>query len=1321
MKIYMKINACKFSIFFLFLFFNHQLFAQGVFGGKVAVMDEASSVIWWNTNSQTCDGAGSGNLSTGNATSYNAFLGDRFYMGGNVLTYGFPPTNDGAFLQWRYYIVGGAAPAWSSALNLPYANNTVCGGGSNKKYEYLPVFGSNIVQCTAVGNYRLDVNLVGYQNSNNYSVYESGNYIPFSVSALSNPTSPSISCGASAGQIGLSWTRWNSRDVVIVRNTTGTFTGCEPVNGTTYNAGNTIGAGANQATVVYRGGATTFTDTDLSGGTTYYYKIYSENYSYYSSGTSTLNATTYGLWTGATSTDWHTTTNWSCNTIPTATTDVIIPSGAPRYPVISTANAVAKSISLNASGATLAMNTSTRLTLSGNLSLAAGSSFDAGDGTVVFNTAATITGTVTFFKVEIGGGGVTFNSNCTIGNGTNAASLTLNSGGFVSAACPIYATNSTLIYNTGGTFIRGNEWTENTLNLPFNVSVNTGTIVDMDVKKGPTGDNSHYEGEGREMRGDLDLYGTLTMGSNSGTMAEDLKVGGNVTIRSSGGLILGSQKPFEAKIADIQVGLNFLIEQGGFFDASRRAVIFNGTTTTQQTFTSGNAIENFGYIIVNKPYIGGVEGTVKMFSNAYIYGQNQGAILQLLNGSLDLNGKSMTLQVRDSINNVNQNILIDGSAGNLTRRVFNSSADTATFNITHYRTNPVPAHVDTVKRNSANLSLLSFDSKIIVTVGSATGNVGVDFGSAITTINGTLRINRRGFVDRNPPTYATNSLLQYNIGDDYNRNAEWNAASGPGYPYNVQTTLSGTRLIAGGASNTATALNMAGSLTIDANTTFDMTNVSTTNMTVPLTVGLDINIAGTLLASQAADGNIILGRNWSRTGDGVFTPYIRSVTFNTGADATLAAPGAGEIFYDLIINKPATGVMGTNYQGFRVTLNSPAQITNNISLTSGIFVTTSTNIITVNDGATATGGGVESFVSGPMRKTGIANFSFPVGKLTNVPASGPLTAAVQYHYRPIAIAGLGATSFTYTAEFQRDNPYTQGGISTDARAAGLQIISFCEYWDLTRTGGPATITVTPSWSTHSVWPSNCNTPNYVLNSAALKVVPFNGINPLPGASQWGDADFGQSGTGTGNQTYIQTISWNSALNYNKFVLGSIDWRQAPLPADIKQFIANGKDKKVELSWLVNNNQEVRHYVIERSRDGIHFDNLKQVMARSSESRAMYADIDATPFNGWGYYRLRITDLSGNVSYSATQKVWMGQVTTHIHLSPNPAKDRIWINLSEPEKISEISILNNLGQVLIKQNRLMTTNQLNIAGLQPGIYYVRIVGQNGITSEPFVKE
>ena len=97
----------------------------------------------------------------------------------------------------------------------------------------------------------------------------SGRASYFTVTALDNPTSPSVSCASNPGEVSLSWTKWNSKDVVIIRNTTGVFTGCEPVQGTTYNAGNLIGSGANQSTVVYRGSATSFTNTGRNGGTTY--------------------------------------------------------------------------------------------------------------------------------------------------------------------------------------------------------------------------------------------------------------------------------------------------------------------------------------------------------------------------------------------------------------------------------------------------------------------------------------------------------------------------------------------------------------------------------------------------------------------------------------------------------------------------------------------------------------------------------------------------------------------------------------------------------------------------------------------------------------------------------------------------------------------------------------------------------------------------------------------------------------------------------------------------------------------------------------------
>jgi len=277
----MKDNNYKYRLLvkiflFAYLVFFGDFFAygQGVFGGKIAILDNAGSTTWWNTNSQTCDGAGTGNLSNANATAYSCFQGDRFYLGGNVLTWGFN-TNYGAFMQWRYYLVGSGAPSWGTALNFSSGSFTsgVCSSGTNIKIERLPDnSSSNYIQCTNTGNYRLDVLLSGYNNSVNYNQYTSGNYIPFTVNPLNTPVSATATA-VSGSQIDLGWSKdAQNHNVMIVRSTTNTFTA--PTQGTAYSVGATIGSG----TVIYNSNGTAFSDTGLTCNTTYYYAFYSENY-----------------------------------------------------------------------------------------------------------------------------------------------------------------------------------------------------------------------------------------------------------------------------------------------------------------------------------------------------------------------------------------------------------------------------------------------------------------------------------------------------------------------------------------------------------------------------------------------------------------------------------------------------------------------------------------------------------------------------------------------------------------------------------------------------------------------------------------------------------------------------------------------------------------------------------------------------------------------------------------------------------------------------------------------------------------------------------
>ena len=70
-----------------------------------------------------------------------------------------------------------------------------------------------------------------------------------------------------------------------------------------------------------------------------------------------------GSWTGATSTDWHTASNWCSGTVPTAADNVVIISGT-NEPIISAA-AECNNITINP-GATVTLSGTNTLNVSGN-------------------------------------------------------------------------------------------------------------------------------------------------------------------------------------------------------------------------------------------------------------------------------------------------------------------------------------------------------------------------------------------------------------------------------------------------------------------------------------------------------------------------------------------------------------------------------------------------------------------------------------------------------------------------------------------------------------------------------------------------------------------------------------------------------------------------------------------------------------------------------------------------------------------------------------------------------------------------------------------
>ena len=177
--------------------------------------------------------------------------------------------------------------------------------------------------------------------------------LTITVLPLENPSDPISITTVSDSQLTLNWTKWNSKNVMIVRRLTSAAISNAPTAGTAYS----VGVGAPQlgtGTVVYNSNGTSFTDTNLSPGESYTYTLYSENYSYYSSGVTR---------TGVTSVTWNG-TSWSNTNGPTSSLDAIIAGDFSTTATGVTSGFTAKTLTVN-SGKTFTINSGHSVTVAG--------------------------------------------------------------------------------------------------------------------------------------------------------------------------------------------------------------------------------------------------------------------------------------------------------------------------------------------------------------------------------------------------------------------------------------------------------------------------------------------------------------------------------------------------------------------------------------------------------------------------------------------------------------------------------------------------------------------------------------------------------------------------------------------------------------------------------------------------------------------------------------------------------------------------------------------------------------------------------------------
>jgi hypothetical protein len=138
-----------------------------------------------------------------------------------------------------------------------------------------------------------------------------------------------------------------------------------------------------------------------------------------------------------------------------------------------------------------------------------------------------------------------------------------------------------------------------------------------------------------------------------------------------------------------------------------------------------------------------------------------------------------------------------------------------------------------------------------------------------------------------------------------------------------------------------------------------------------------------------------------------------------------------------------------------------------------------------------------------------------------------------------------------------------------------------------------------------------------------------------------------------------------------------------LPVKLVSVTAAQKDEDIRVDWKVENEKAVKQYVVEKATDGVSFKQAGIVAAANNESASyQWLDDKATP--GDNYYRIRIEEQTGKISYSEVVKVAIPLGKPSIGIYPNPITDGI-IHLqlvNQPKGRYGLRLLNPLGQTII---------------------------------------
>jgi len=166
-----------------------------------------------------------------------------------------------------------------------------------------------------------------------------------------------------------------------------------------------------------------------------------------------------------------------------------------------------------------------------------------------------------------------------------------------------------------------------------------------------------------------------------------------------------------------------------------------------------------------------------------------------------------------------------------------------------------------------------------------------------------------------------------------------------------------------------------------------------------------------------------------------------------------------------------------------------------------------------------------------------------------------------------------------------------------------------------------------------------------------------------------------------------------------------------LPLRLVDFSVTAAANCNNLQWKTADELNTSSFEIEKSIDGITYNPVGTRTAIGSGNN-MYRFDDCSVSAGKLFYRLKMVDRSGDFTYSSIVSIDRRSGIS-LSISPNPAKDIVWIASNNISLINTIVKVTDAGGRLVQQGVVTSLpHSLNVQALPQGLYYIHFT--NGTT-------